>query len=130
MDKGKNQTKASAQTFCDHDQGRSMGRMDGPQRHNHVGGAETDPDRTAVALEALRRLKGIDLEANPAVKAAVLKVLDQIRGKPQFVEIVRDFKIKGQGPALLEIAIQNPGNATGVDAVRLLLENQHAALLM
>src|SRR5580765_5228909 len=46
-------------------------------------------ERTAVAIEALSRLKGIDLEANPAVKTAVLKVLDQIHGKPQFVELVR-----------------------------------------
>jgi len=85
-------------------------------------------ERTAVAIEALSRLKGIDLEANPAVKTAVLKVLDQIRGKPQFVELVRDFKIKDQDPALLEIAIQNPDHATGVDAAKLILEHKQDAL--
>ena len=85
-------------------------------------------ERTAVAIEALSRLKGIDLEANPAVKTAVLKVLDQIRGKPQFVELVRDFKIKDQDPALLEIAIQNPNNAAGVDAAKLILEHKQGAL--
>jgi len=85
-------------------------------------------DRTTVAIEALSRLKGIDLEANPAVKTAVLKVLDQIRGKPQFVELVRDFKIKDQDPALLEIAIQNPNNAAGVDAAKLILEHKQDAL--
>jgi len=86
-------------------------------------------EHTAVAIEALSRLKGIDLEANPAVKTAVLKVLDQIRGKPQFVELVRDFKIKDQDPALLEIAIQNPNNAAGVDAAKLILEHKQDALL-
>ena len=85
-------------------------------------------DRTTVAIEALSRLKGIDLEANPAVKTAVLKVLDQIRGTPQFVELVRDFKIKDQEPALLEIAIQNPNNAAGVDAAKLILEHKQDAL--
>ena len=85
-------------------------------------------ERTAVVIEALSRLKGIDLEANPAVKTAVLKVLDQIRGKPQFVELVRDFKIKDQDPALLEIAIQNPNNAAGVDATKLILEHKQDAL--
>ena len=85
-------------------------------------------ERTAVAIEALSRLKGIDLEANPAVKTAVLKVLDQIRGKPQFVELVRDFKIKDQDPALLEIAIQNPDSAAGVDAAKLILEHKQGAL--
>jgi putative heme-binding domain-containing protein len=86
-------------------------------------------DRTAIAIEALGRLKGIDLEANPGVKTAVLKVLDQVRGKPQFVELVRDFQIKGQEPALLELAIQNPNNSTGADAARLLLENEALDLI-
>src|SRR5438093_1047136 len=66
--------------------------------------SQSERDHTGIALEALSRLKGIDLEANPAVKAAVLKTLEQVRGTPQFVEIVRDFKIKGQGTALLELA--------------------------
>ena len=34
----------------------------------------SESNHTTVAIEALERLKGIDLEANPAVKAAVLKV--------------------------------------------------------
>ena len=59
------------------------------------------PERTAIALEALSRLQGIDLDANPGVKAAVMKALDQVRGTPRFVEIVRDFKIRDRDPALL-----------------------------
>src|SRR5213593_4146630 len=59
-------------------------------------GSPTNSDRAAIAREALSRLKGIDLDANPGVKAAVLKLLDQSRGTPQFVEIVRDFNIKDQ----------------------------------
>src|SRR5689334_5130490 len=47
-------------------------------------------DRTAVAVEALKRLKGIDLESNPALKSAVLKVLESTKGTPQFVELVRE----------------------------------------
>jgi len=87
------------------------------------------PDRTAIAIEALSRLKGIDLEANPAVKNAVMKVLDQVRGTPQFVELVRDFKIKDQSPALLEFAVQHPNDSGGVEAMRLILANQDIALL-
>ncbi|MBI3417117.1 MAG: c-type cytochrome [Verrucomicrobia bacterium] len=85
--------------------------------------------RTAIAIEALSRLKSVDLEANAALKAAVLKVVEQVRGKPQFVELVRDFKIKGQGAALLEIAIKHADNATGVEALRLVLENQESELI-
>ncbi|MBI3852331.1 MAG: c-type cytochrome [Verrucomicrobia bacterium] len=87
------------------------------------------PERTAIAIEALSRLQGIDLETNPAVKTAVLKILDQVRGTPQFVDLVRDFKIKDQSPALLAFAIQHPNDSSGVEAMRLILANQDFALL-
>ena len=82
-----------------------------------------DSTRTAINLEALSRLKGIDLDANSAVKNVVLKVLDQVRGTPQFVEIVRDFNIKGQVPALLEVAAKDPSGPVGAEAMRLALQD-------
>ena len=90
---------------------------------------QTEANRIANALEALSRLKGIDLDANPGVKAAVLKLLEQTGGTPQFVEIVRDFKIAGQEEALLEFAGQNPASSSGADAMRLVLNGQNDALL-
>jgi putative heme-binding domain-containing protein len=92
-------------------------------------GSQSNSNRTAIALEALERLKGIDLEANPGVKAAVLKVLEQTRGTPQFVGLVRDFKIKGQETALLELAGKNPTNSYGVEATRLVLNSGNKNLL-
>ena len=86
-----------------------------------------DSNRTAIALEALSRVQGIDLDANPGVKTAVLKLLDQVRGTPQFVEIVRDLKIKDQDAALLAIAIQNPSSSTGVEAMRMVLNGNAAS---
>jgi putative heme-binding domain-containing protein len=83
-----------------------------------------EPDQpNSVALEALSRLKGIDLESNPAVKNAVLKVLDQTKGTPQFVEIVRDFKIKGQESALLDFASKEPASSAATEAVRIVLHD-------
>src|SRR5262249_47969856 len=76
-------------------------------------------DRLSIALEALRRLKGVDLEANPTLKAAVLKVVDATRGTPQYVELVREFNIKGQSSALLDFATQHPVDAAGVEAIRI-----------
>src|SRR6476620_9941550 len=61
-------------------------------------------DETATKIEALNRLKGVDLESNATLKGAVLKILEKTRGTPQFVEIVRDFKLSGHGQALLEYA--------------------------
>jgi len=82
--------------------------------------AENSKD-TSIAVEALSRLQNIDLDANPGVKAAVTKVLDQVRGTPQFVQIVRQFKIKGQAPELLEVAIKNSTNSTGAEAMQIVL---------
>lgn len=73
----------------------------------------------SVAIEALSRLKGMDLEANPALKGAVLKVLEKTKGTPQFVEIVRDFELKGQTKELVEFAAKNPTNSTAVEGLRI-----------
>lgn len=74
-----------------------------------------------VAIEALSRLKGMDLEANPALKAAVLRVVESTRGTPQFVELVRDFKLQGQEQALLDYALSHASESAGTEAMRLLL---------
>jgi putative heme-binding domain-containing protein len=84
-----------------------------------------DSASAAISMEALSRLKGLDLDTNPSLKAVVLRLLDQMRGKPEFVEIVRDFKIPGQTTGLLEIAAKNPNNQTGVDAMRLVLKEEN-----
>lgn len=76
-------------------------------------------DKTAVQVEALNRLKGADLEGNAALKAAVLRVLEKTRGTPQFVDIVRDFNLKGHAPALLEYATKYPIEQSAAEAFRL-----------
>ena len=67
----------------------------------------TAPHLTAqvnVQLEALKRLKDIDLDANPAIKKVVLDLLEASRGQAAFVEIVRDFKLRGHEAGLLRYA--------------------------
>ncbi len=73
-----------------------------------------------TAIEALSRLKGLDLDASPALKGAVLKILATTRGTPQFVDIVRDFKLADQGVGLLECAVLHPTHSSGAEAMRLL----------
>lgn len=89
--------------------------------------AVTPPNQ--AALEALQRLKGIDLEANPALKGAILRVLDGTRGTAQFVDLVRDFSLADQEPGLWEVAAKLPDESAGVDAVRLLLRRSQGAYL-
>jgi putative heme-binding domain-containing protein len=85
--------------------------------------------QNAAPIEALQRLKGMDLEANPALKAAVLRVAEQSRGTPEYVAIVRDFKLAGQRDGLLEAAVKFAGESAGTDAARLLLAQDDGAFL-
>ncbi|MBL9135155.1 MAG: c-type cytochrome [Verrucomicrobiales bacterium] len=84
-------------------------------------GTSTSAPADATAVEALRRLKGMDLEANPTLKSAVLRVLEGLRGAPEFVEVVRDFQLTGQEDGLLEVARRHPDATGGAEAMRLLL---------
>jgi putative heme-binding domain-containing protein len=86
-------------------------------------------DRTATAVEALSRLQGMDLTQNPKLKEAVLRVLEKTRGTANFVKLVRQFKLADQDAGLLEVAAQNPGNETGVEAMRLILAKKNFSLV-
>lgn len=77
---------------------------------------------SASAVEALRRLKGMDFEANPSLKAALMRVVDSTRGTPAFVELVRDFELKGQEEGLLEVAARHPADPAAAEAIRLILD--------
>src|SRR5258706_2298966 len=88
-----------------------------------------EADRAAMAVEALSRLQGIDLSQNLKLKEAVLRVLEKTRGTANFVKLVRQFKLADQDAGLLEAAAQNPGNETGVEAMRLLLANKNLSLV-
>ena len=82
-----------------------------------------------VQLEALKRLKDIDLAANPAIKKVVLDLLEASRGQAAFVEIVRDFKLRGHEAELLRYAQAHPNDSTGVEAIRLLLNDAGLKLI-
>jgi putative heme-binding domain-containing protein len=82
-----------------------------------------DTNRINVIIEALTRLTPEQVNANPRLKTALDKVLEATRGTPQFVELVKKFQRKDQNPGLLTAAIQNATNSTGVEALRLILDN-------
>jgi putative heme-binding domain-containing protein len=88
-----------------------------------------ETERVSTVIEALTRLGPEKVEANPKLKEALEKVLEATKGTPRFVELVRDFHIKDQDAALLEIAVQNPNNSTGVEATRLILASRNSKLL-
>ena len=78
-------------------------------------------DRVRLSLEALQRLKGADLQANPALGQAVKRVLEQVRGEPEFVQVVKDFSLQGQDEGLREVVLAATRSEAAVEALRLLL---------
>jgi putative membrane-bound dehydrogenase-like protein len=80
-----------------------------------------------LAREALVRLKGTDLNAEPSVAAALQATVEKAKGTPQFVELVRDFGLKKQGSALLDTALKLSADPIAVDAVRLIFDDADSA---
>jgi hypothetical protein len=87
-----------------------------------------EPERVATIIEALTRLGPEKVDANPKLKEA-LERCSRPKGTPQFVELVRDFHVKDQDPALLKMAVGNSNNSTGVEAVRMILAGRNLTLL-
>ena len=87
----------------------------------------TDPQeqqKIDTAVDALTRLQNVNLEEKPAIKAAVTRVLEKTRGTPNFVKLVQHFKLTNQNAGLIEAAISNPADESGVAAMRLVLANK------
>ncbi|MBA3937560.1 MAG: c-type cytochrome [Planctomycetes bacterium] len=71
--------------------------------------------------EVVMRLKGADLATDAETRALVEKALVANRGQPAFVEIVEAFAIKDQDAELLKLAVAHAADATGAQALRLVL---------
>jgi putative heme-binding domain-containing protein len=92
-------------------------------------GAESEADKSALAVEALSRLQGVDLETNPKLKETVLKLLEKTRGTPSFVKLVQQFKLSGQNSGLLEVALAQPAGESGIEAMRMILASGDTAII-
>src|SRR5688572_3137846 len=91
--------------------------------------ADPETEKTALAVEALSRLQGVDINANPKLKESVLKVLEKTRGTANFVKLVQQFQLTDQNAGLLEVAIAQPAAESGVEAMRLLLASGEVAAI-
>ena len=82
-----------------------------------------EPDRNAIALETFSRLQPAEVEASPQLKSALQTVLSRQTGKPEFVQLVKRFKVSGQESGLIAVAARMAQDEAGVDAARLLLDS-------
>jgi putative heme-binding domain-containing protein len=92
--------------------------------------ASLGSERKAVAAEALQRLKSVDQAANPAIATSLKKMLQEVKGTPEFVQLVREFGLKDQAPGLLEVVLKDPASPTGVEAAKVLLEPANEAVVL
>jgi len=86
-------------------------------------------DRTSLAVEAVTRLQNVDLSQNAKLKETVFKLLERTAGTPDFLRLVKHFKLKGQQAGLLDLAIAQPADETGVEALRLVLAEDSQKLI-
>jgi len=79
--------------------------------------------------EALKRLKGMDLEAKPWRQGSGVESARLDSWDTSIRRVGQGVRIKGQSPALLEFAMQHPEQSVGVDALRLVLANGDSELV-
>ncbi len=82
-----------------------------------------------ISTEALSRLKGFDVSKNAGQKAALNRVLDGLKGDPQFISLVEKFNVTDRFPELLALAAEKPDDQIGIDAIRVLLAKNQLELL-
>lgn len=80
-----------------------------------------EDERTRIAMEAVLRIKGVDLEQNAKLKETVTKLLARTAGTADYVRLVQHFKIAGQEEGLLAVAARNPKSDLGVEAMRMVM---------
>ena len=94
-------------------------------------GSSGDEQKVAlVSAEALNRLKGFDVSKNAPKKAALNRVLDSLKGQPQFLTLVEKFNVTDRYPDLLALAQAKPDDQVGIDAIRVLLSKGAKELLV
>jgi putative heme-binding domain-containing protein len=82
--------------------------------------AQSD-DGTSLAVEALTRLQNVDLEKNARLKETVSKLLERTRGTPNYLKLIKHFKMQGDSASLLDLAAALPSDEAGVEAMRMAL---------
>ncbi|MGE3808024.1 MAG: PVC-type heme-binding CxxCH protein [Gemmataceae bacterium] len=76
--------------------------------------------RDFVVVESIQRLKDFDIN-DPKQATALNRVLDGLKNKSQYIELVGRFGVSKRYPELLALAQTKPDEQLGVEAIRALL---------
>ncbi len=95
---------------------------------------QTDPSKQQIltqlvqqtqgdkVLYALKHMNASQVKMTPAITSALNKVLDQQKGKIEFVELVSTFKLQTRANDLLSLGLNYPDSTVGKDAIKVLLD--------
>ncbi len=78
-------------------------------------------DGTKVLL-ALKHMDPAKLKMTASVRSALENVLEEQKGKIEFVELVSSYKLQQRSPDLLKLAVQYPDSTVGKEAAKTLLD--------
>ena len=81
------------------------------------------------SIEALKRLKHMDIGANAALNSALLKTLDKVKGRPEFVQLVIAFGLTDQDETLLAFVKAHPDTSEGLIALDFLVKSRPPEML-
>ena len=87
------------------------------------------PVRNAIALETLKRMKNVNLETDPVLKAAFLNAVEAVRKSTDFIDLVRDFHLQGNNGNLLDLILDDPDEPSSAEAMKLVLDSRDLRLL-
>lgn len=94
--------------------------------HANVLDADDADTRQAVEdakiVQTLLRLKGIDVNATPRLKSAVLRHLETCLGTERYVDLAERLGVKGIEETLVQLALRDSAGTAGVKAATLLLK--------
>ena len=79
---------------------------------------ETEGDKV---LYALKHMDAAKLKMTPSIAASLNKVLEQQKGKVEYVELVTIFNLQNHSKDLLQLALTYPDSVVGKESVKTLL---------
>lgn len=78
---------------------------------------------------ALHHLDSKEARESATANKALKDVIQSLRGKPEYLDLVKQYELQSENPNLLTLAISKANEPIGVNSARLLLELNGAALI-
>ncbi|GAB3730479.1 hypothetical protein GCM10028816_26860 [Spirosoma lituiforme] len=94
-----------------------------------LGILQANSGSTEVTKLALRHLDPAFVKNSPVATTALNKLMNDVYGTPEYVELVMRFEPVSENARLAKLAVQKPLEGVGRDAARQLLKQQGSALV-